>query len=167
MSQSFKLHVSDPQFRNSVVCFSMFIIAIRFPLCWSTCLSVYLFFIKCWVFVFCLFLGLWHMDVPSLGLGLDLHLPAYSAATATQDFSRVCNLHHSSRQRQVLNSLSEARDRTHNLMDTSQVHYHWATTGTPLHRDFFKCSEHFVIYLCYTHLCPFYGYICLSGVFWR
>ena len=40
-------------------------------------------------------------------------------ATATQDPSRVCNLHHSSQQCQNFNSLREARDRTHVLMDGS------------------------------------------------
>ena len=35
-------------------------------------------------------------------------------------------------QRQILNPLSEARNRTHNLMDTSQVHFRWAMTGTPV-----------------------------------
>ena len=50
------------------------------------------------------------MEVPRLG--------AYTTATATQDLSLICDLHHSSQQRQVL---SKARDRTHVLMDTSWV----------------------------------------------
>ena len=45
--------------------------------------------------------------------------PGLVTATATQDPSRVCNLHHSSQQCQNLNSLREARDRTHVLMDGS------------------------------------------------
>ena len=40
-------------------------------------------------------------------------------------------LHHSSRQRQILNPLSEARDRTHHLMVPSWIRFHCATTGTP------------------------------------
>ena len=40
-------------------------------------------------------------------------------------------LHYSSWQRQILNPLREARDRTRVLMDTSCICYHWATTGTP------------------------------------
>ena len=46
---------------------------------------------------FFFFLGphLWHMKVPRLGLESQLQLPAYTTATATQDLSRVCNLHHS------------------------------------------------------------------------
>ena len=46
------------------------------------------------------------------------------------DPSCACNLHHSSQQCRILNPLSEARDQICNLMDTRQVHYHWATTGT-------------------------------------
>ena len=32
----------------------------------------------------------------------------------------------------ILNPLSEARVRTWVLMDTSQIHFYWATTGTPI-----------------------------------
>ena len=42
-------------------------------------------------------------------------------ATATQDPSLVCNLHHSSGQRRILNPLSEVRDRTLVLVDGSWV----------------------------------------------
>ena len=35
--------------------------------------------------------------------------------------SRVCDLHHSSRQRRILNPLSKGRDRTRNLMVPSQI----------------------------------------------
>ena len=42
-----------------------------------------------------------------------------TTATAVQDLSPICDLHHSSRQRQILNPLSEARDRTCVLMDAS------------------------------------------------
>ena len=38
---------------------------------------------------------------------------------------------HSSQQCQIHNPLVKARGWTLVLMDTSQVHYHWATTGTP------------------------------------
>ena len=37
---------------------------------------------------------------------------AYTTATATPDLSHICDLHHSSQQRQILNPLKEARDRT-------------------------------------------------------
>ena len=41
---------------------------------------------------------------------LQVQLPAYVTATATPDPSRVYDLHHSSRQRQILNPPSEVRD---------------------------------------------------------
>ena len=45
------------------------------------------------------------------------------------DPSCVCNLHCSSQQHWILSPLSEARDCTCILMDTSQIHFHWAMTG--------------------------------------
>ena len=62
-----------------------------------------------------------HLEFPRLGIKSELQLQAYTAATATQDPSCVCDLHHNSQQRQILNALSEARDGTRILMDTSQV----------------------------------------------
>ena len=61
-----------------------------------------------------------HMEVPRLGVESELQLLA--AATATWDPSCYCDLHHRSRQCQILNPLSEARDRTLILMDASRVH---------------------------------------------
>ena len=63
-----------------------------------------------------------------------LHLPA--CATATLDPSYICNLHHSLQQHWILNPLRKARDWTFVLVDTSQIHYHWATMGTPTKEDF-------------------------------
>ena len=65
-------------------------------------------------------LHLWHMKVPRLGVQSELQLPAFATATATADLS-ACDLHHRARQRWILNPLSEARDQTRILMDTSQV----------------------------------------------
>ena len=53
---------------------------------------------------------IWHTEVPKLGVESELKLPAYTTATASRDPSHVCNLHHGSRQCQILNSLIEARD---------------------------------------------------------
>ena len=46
---------------------------------------------------------------------LKLQQPAYPTATAVPDPSHICDLHHSSGQHQILNLLSEARDRTVSL----------------------------------------------------
>ena len=62
-----------------------------------------------------------HMEVPRLGVELELQPPAFARATAVQDPSRVCNLHHSSRQRRIVNPLSKGRDRTRNLMVPSRI----------------------------------------------
>ena len=72
-------------------------------------------------FVCILGLCLWHMEVSRLGFEWELHLPTYTIATTTWDPSCVCNLHHYSWHRWILNPLSEARGQTHILMDTSQV----------------------------------------------
>ena len=73
----------------------------------------------------------WHMEVSKLGVKSKLQLPAYATVTAMPDLSHICELYHSSQQRQILNPLSEATDQTHNFINTSQVHYRWATMGTP------------------------------------
>ena len=72
------------------------------------------------------------MEVPSLGVESELQLLAYTTATAMWDPSHVWNLHHSSRQHQSPDPLSEARDRIGILMDTSWIPFHWAMTGTSL-----------------------------------
>ena len=86
------------------------------------------------LFIYFVFLGPLprHMEVPRLGVELELQLPAYAKATATQDLSHVWGLPHSLQQCQILNPLSRAGDWTCILMDTSQVHCGWATVGTPL-----------------------------------
>ena len=74
---------------------------------------------------FCfVFLGLYlqHMEFSRLGVELELQLLAYATAIAMPDLSRVCELHHSSRQCGMLNPLSRARDRTRILMDASWIH---------------------------------------------
>ena len=80
------------------------------------------FITKYYFFIF-IFLGPYprHMEVTRLGVQLEPQLPAYTTATATPDPSCICNLHHSSWQHRILNSLSEARDRTHIRRDTSQA----------------------------------------------
>ena len=61
------------------------------------------------------------MEVPRLGVKSELQLLAYGTATATPDLSHICHLCRSLWQRQILNPLSEAKDRTRILMDSSWV----------------------------------------------
>ena len=62
------------------------------------------------------------MEVSGLGAESELQLPAYTTAIAMQNLSHICDLHHSSQQCWILNLLSKARDRTHNLMVPSRIH---------------------------------------------
>ena len=103
-------------------------------------MSEVLFFI-CHLFFFG-FLGLqsWHMEVPRLRVELELLLPATASAAATQNPSRICDLHCSSWQHQILGPLSEARDRTLILMDASQVRFRCATMGTPICHPYSQLS---------------------------
>ena len=71
------------------------------------------------------------MEVPRQGVKSELQLPTYTTVTATLDVRCVCDLCHSLWQRQILNPLSEARHWICIYMQTSGVHYCWATTGTP------------------------------------
>jgi len=49
----------------------------------------------------------------------------------------AASLHHSSRQHQILNPLSEVRDQSCILMDASQICFLCTTTGTPLYMVIF------------------------------
>ena len=62
------------------------------------------------LFFFFVFLGpcLQHREVARLGV--ESELQPLATATATQDPSRICDLHHNSRQCRILNPLSEVRD---------------------------------------------------------
>ena len=44
-----------------------------------------------------------HMEIPRLGVELELQLPAYTTATATPDPNRACDLHHNSWQCRIPN----------------------------------------------------------------
>ena len=71
-------------------------------------------------FFFFVFIGPypWHVEVPRLGVELELHLPAYTTAMGTL---RICNLHLSSQQRRILNLLSKARDQTCVVLGNRQI----------------------------------------------
>ena len=71
------------------------------------------------------------MDIPRLRVESELQLSAYATATATQDLNCICNLRHSSQKHWILDPLTEARDQTCILMDTSRVRFYRATGETP------------------------------------
>ena len=64
------------------------------------------------------------VEVPRPGVQLELQLPVYTTAIATQIPS------------QILNPLREARDPTHNLIVPSRIRFCCATTGTPMFPSF-------------------------------
>ena len=75
------------------------------------------------IFFFFLQPHLWHTEVPRLGVKLELQLPAYATVTAMQDLRHTCDLYYGTWQYWIPDPLREARDRTHILMDTSQIHF--------------------------------------------
>ena len=58
------------------------------------------------------------MEVPRLGVELQLQLLAYVTATAMPDPSHIRDLCHSLQQRWILNPLSKAKDCTCILVET-------------------------------------------------
>ena len=83
------------------------------------------------------------MEVPRLGVELELQPLACATATVTRDPSCNCNPHHSSQQHQIPDPLREARDRTCLLMDTCHIHFCCTTTGTPGYMMFFMYFSRF------------------------
>ena len=61
------------------------------------------------------------MEVPRLGVVSELQPLDDATDTATLDPSCICDLQRRPWQRQILDPLSEARDQTHVLMDTSPL----------------------------------------------
>ena len=96
---------------------------------WPFVFLLLLFFFVCLLFCF---LGPlpWHIEAPRLGVESELQLPAYTTGYAGS--KRVCDLHHSSWQRWILDPLSEARDGTHSLVVSSRICFCCATMGTPI-----------------------------------
>ena len=71
------------------------------------------------------------MEVPRLGVELELDLMAYATATAMPDLSHIFDLCHSSRQCRILNP--RGRPGTEPASSWILVRFvtHWASTGTP------------------------------------
>ena len=107
---------------QTTICFTSF---------WTLCGGINYFVncIFCWAFFFKVSPSAY--GVPRLGVKLALQLPAYTVATVTWDPSHISDLHHSSWRCRISGWLSDVRDRTYVLMDTSLIYFHCATTGTP------------------------------------
>ena len=109
----------------------------------SNLTQIYLFY----KFILFFFLGLHlqHMEVSRPGVESELQLLAYATATAMQDPSSICNLHHSSWQHQILNTLIEARDWTHNLTVPSWIRFHCTTTAPQWELPKVSVLKHWII----------------------
>ena len=129
---SAELWIRAPAIMEKPLCIQAFVPEAQGPPRWTSfpCLSKPSQIVFVCLFVFC-FLGLhlWHMEVPRLGVKMELHLPAY--ATATGDPSRICNLHQSSQQCWIPDLLNKTRDWNCILTNTSLSCFCCATTGTP------------------------------------
>ena len=88
---------------------------------------------KALIFFFFFFLGPHpqHMEVPRLGVELELQPLAYTTTTATPYPSHICKLCCSLQQHQIFNPVSEARDCTHIFMNTSCILNSLSHNGTP------------------------------------
>ena len=71
------------------------------------------------------------MEVPRVGVKLELQLLAYDTATGIRDLSHICDLHHSSWPCLIPDPLSMARDQTGVNTDNSQIRFHCTAMGTP------------------------------------
>ena len=85
--------------KTETYCFSSYSVVLRLPIQ-----------ITCGILFIFLRLPLQHMEVPKLGVKLELQLLAYTTATVMQDLSHICDLHCSLWQCWILNPVSETRD---------------------------------------------------------
>ena len=83
-----------------------------------------------------------HFSIPSMSLSIInvfIYLLLFRAAPAAYEGSQArdwigataASLHQSSQQLRIPDALSEAKDQTCILMDTSQIRFLWVTTATP------------------------------------
>ena len=91
-----------------------------------------------------------HMEVPRLATSVGLcHSNAGSIC--------VFHLHHSSRQCQSLNSLSSARDWTHNLMIPTRICFCCTMTGTPVLYYYYYYYHYYYYYFAFQGCTSAYG----------
>jgi len=61
------------------------------------------------------------MEVPRLGVEVELQLLAYTTTTTMPDLSHICSLHTAHGNARSLTHCMGARDQTYILMDTSEI----------------------------------------------
>ena len=91
------------------------------------CASTILFY-----FSFFLWPHLWHMEVPRLGVELELQLLATATATAMPDLSHICKLHHSSQQHWILTHWTRPGIKPVSSWILVSFLNSWVATGMPL-----------------------------------
>ena len=94
-----------------------------------------------------------HIEVPRLGVELELQLLAYPTATAMWDPSLISNLHHSLWNAGSLTHWARPGIKPASSWRLSQVRYCWGTTGTPHYSWYIYLSDHFPC----CHHCPLPG----------
>ena len=72
-----------------------------------------------------------HMDVPRLGIYLELQLPVYDTVRAMPDPCHIFDLHHRSRQCWILNHWTRPGIKPASSWELFGFLFHWATMGTP------------------------------------
>ena len=128
----------------------------------------FFFFLAFWLFAFLPFLGPLsrHMEVPRLGVESELQPPAYARAIATLDLSRICNLHHSSRQRQTTEQGQGSNLLPHGYQSDSFLLHHKGNQRQDKNGvDVTHVLEHLLGYLFTHHQGYNYFLTCLGGDF--
>ena len=133
----------------------------RFPLCARVCARARVCVRAClwWMRVIWMRWGTWvsfcgcvsfvgphmrHPEVPRPEVKWELPTGTGHPPTPQPRQICVCDLHHSSWQCQIFN-LSQARDRTHLLVDTSQVLYPLSHSENSKKRDFFSAYTFYTV----------------------
>ena len=95
----------------------------------------------CYVLFCILRLHLWHMEILKLGVESELQLLAYTTATAMQDPSHVCDLHHSLQQHWILTHWVRPGIEPASSWILAGLVNNWATKGAPLLKVFKITSD--------------------------
>ena len=98
---------------------------------------IYLYFFSFFFFFSFLVPPLRHMEVPRLGVELELQLLAYTIATAMGDPGHICDIHHSPQRPNPLTHW--VRPGIEPTSSWILLHYCWAMMGTP-ENSYYYCD---------------------------